>query len=125
MSRLVVVAVMLVLVSGVAAAGYASTAYVVVNTTYRYANGAMSAARHSPDTNQHIGCETWASTYGTDMMCRAVDAQGRIGYCFAYSPNMIEAVRGLTSSSFLAFGWDASGVCTYVQVSNLSDYISH
>lgn len=94
-----------------------------INDTYRFAVGTMSDARGSADSQQWIGCYTnaYPGSYAS-ATCYATNATGTSRSCSTSDANLIQAIRSLTSESYLYFQWksDGSGQCDYVFVENSS-----
>jgi hypothetical protein len=89
------------------------------------ASGAIAAARLTGDTVQYIGCGTLSYEVGSSIIqCYAVDAAGKGAYCQTSNPAQaaLAAVSSINESSDLYFAGDSSGHCTYLSVSDYSDY---
>jgi len=49
--------------------------------------------------------------------CFAMNPTGDEEYhCWTQEPAIIEAIQGINPDSYIYFGWDANGSCTYVVV---------
>jgi hypothetical protein len=92
---------------------------VVINTTYKFWQGGIGAARNSPDTVQELGCQVQASTT-LWMVCRARDAQNNFVSCFSTDPKFVSAAQSVNGDSHLNVMWDGTGKCTQVTVYNES-----
>ena len=115
-----ILALGLLLAAGVAQAGYRYNYNVVVSDTY--VSGPIGGARNSADTLQSIGCYSTASATHRYAVCSAQDATGRGKSCSTFDANLIQVAQSLTSDSVVAFGWDATGTCTYITAMTYSQY---
>jgi hypothetical protein len=115
-----------VAVAGAARAGWKVNETVSINTTYRYAYGALRAAHDSADFLQYIGCDvsTWTNTSGTfsQVGCYARDPAGSTAYCATSDPQFVSALGAVSGDSEVEFWWDQNGHCTSVLVHNESEY---
>jgi hypothetical protein len=107
------------------AAGATRSETVIINNTTLSAQGSQSAAYHSSDANQSIGCgEAWTNslvTPGIATTCQASDASGNTVSCTTFSTQMTAAVSTITTDSFIQFTWQVpagggSNVCTSITV---------
>jgi len=107
--------------AGRASAGARSTPEVSISTSSKWAQGALGAARNSPDSAQYIGC----SRTNSYVYCSARDVAGTWVHCDAYSAALAETVASLDSSAFVTFYWSGSstsGTCSSISVSHFSLY---
>ncbi|MFP2895983.1 hypothetical protein [Corallococcus sp. 4LFB] len=96
----------------VAYAGSKTTFNLNVNATSRYAEGSMGSARNSADAIQRIYCRTFAdATYGESMRCFATNAANVTVTCGSSSLTLVRSVQAAGDESYVAFSWDANGVC--------------
>ncbi|RKH12516.1 hypothetical protein D7V97_08205 [Corallococcus sp. CA053C] len=103
---------LVLLAAPVVYAGARSTFNVVVSTVNRTAEGSMGSARNSTDATQRIYCRTFAdNTAGETMRCFAVDTAGTYVSCYSTAPALIRSVQSAGDESYIAFTWDASGIC--------------
>ena len=110
-----------------ASAGRRDTANVTIDAANRTASGSLGSARAGSGL-QEIGCAGFLipSATGSQRMlwCYAIASNGAGASCaMAYSymgPG--EPLQGFKEDSFLRFSWDASGLCTRVDVENYSYY---
>lgn len=108
----------------VAIAGYHHISEVVVRTNQAY--GSVAAARNSSDNFQYIGCGTIVDTIwggGTYGQCTAEDRNGVRVACRTTNPEMMQAMATVGELSFISFVFNSSGTCTYVYVTNASNYL--
>lgn len=112
------------LLAGTAAwAGYKSTYYVGVDTTSREAYGSFGSARASADSVQYIGCAVQGFSNGTNyVLCQARNANNVSAYCSSSEPALVNAATALSDGSYMYLNWDANGTCTYLYVSNASQW---
>jgi hypothetical protein len=118
----------LALLVGGALAGAKYNNAVYVSQSGRYAYGAMGAARNSSDTNQLISCAIGQISSTSEVLtgwCAAQDANGTYVVC-GFTNQSVAAFQKVlatqTPDSYYSFGWDANGNCTYLYVSNESNY---
>ena len=96
---------------------------VTVNYAFQFASGTIGDARASADTNQMIGCGVTSSpTNGTGMNCWATDSAGNTATCYSYNAELVKAAQAIGNDSYIFFYFDASGFCTYLNVSGSSHY---
>jgi hypothetical protein len=112
--------------TGVAVAGQQGSWPVTINSTSRWAQGALPTARNSSDPNQTIQCNSRASGSGTSASywsyCVAVDSAGHSAYCYTASDAIASVVRSINANSALYFDWDTNGYCGTVIVYQTSYY---
>ena len=98
-------------------AGNVSLHEVYINPDNSGANGTLAGARYSADSTQYIGCDH----YGSQMYCFARDKSGRTLLCSSTDPRFVDAVKGMTDSSYLHFTTTSYGsACTTLAVNNSS-----
>jgi hypothetical protein len=113
-----------VAVSSVALAGLVASGTVVVNTSGKYAYGALSAARYSSDSKQYIGCFSSSTGGSTTAVCQAQDANSNYLSCQTTNSGMIQQIATLGVASEIQFGADSSGNCSYIDTWTYS-YLIH
>jgi hypothetical protein len=123
-AALTTLAIGMVMVTHLATAGQRLVYPVGINDTYRFAVGTMSDARGSADSQQWIGCSTnaYPSSTTAGAFCYAVNSSGMQRSCTTYDANLVQAIRTITSESYIYFVWksDGSGQCDYVFIENSS-----
>ena len=103
------------LAGGAALAGRNETWNVYVDTTGRYVSGSLGTARPAADHQQMMECWTYStSTSAPYASCYAVDATGKVGNCYSFNASLIDAVNGLPTDAYVAYGYDANGQCTSI-----------
>jgi hypothetical protein len=111
---------------GVAVAGRKWGGEVNINNGAAFAQGTMGSARNSRDSTQQIGCFIQGNVRYTPYTlgsCSAYDANGDAASCvFVDRPVLQQAVASISDDSFLVFGWDNGGQCTFITVVNDSAY---
>lgn len=105
-----------------ALAGLKINSTVTVNTTSRYATGALGSARNSADSVQYIGCSVTDSAGSAFVSCSARNSAGRFASCTSSDVGKVSAASSINSDSYIYFRYDSSGVCTYLSVSTFSYY---
>lgn len=111
------------LASTAAWAGFKSTYYADVDTTGRYAYGSYGSARGSADSLQYIGCSVQGFSSGSSrVICEAQNASGVSAFCSSTVPALVTAATSQSGDSYIFFTWDENGDCTYLYVSNTSNY---
>ena len=84
------------------------------------AEGTLTGARYSADNQQYIGCESVRDTF-MGIYCSAGNLLGQYVYCSSNNPRFMDAVKGMTDSSFVSFTSDpVTRSCTYLEVGNAS-----
>lgn len=103
-----------------ARAGIKYTYTVYINSTARYAYGALGTVRNTTDNRQVLACETYYYADGTPtyMYCYAGDAGQGSAYCSTDNPVLVTAAGALQGDSFLRFEWDTYFRCTKLVVIN-------
>src|SRR5689334_6861185 len=66
-------------------------------------HGVFGPARNSPGSTQSIVCVRYGDTTGENILCSATDANGAQLSCLTNASNVVDAAKGLSSNSFLAF----------------------
>jgi hypothetical protein len=126
MQRGVLAATLVAAISGVAVAGAKWGSSVTIDLTNSYASGTLGKSRNSVDTQQYIGCYTYALTDWRVGVCVAVNAKGQAASCqvnSAVSDSLLfDQIVALNGDSHLYFAWDKSGYCTAIQSENFSMY---
>lgn len=99
-----------------------------------YANGDLVSARNSDNEFEFIGCRinTYEDGLGgtfTNGLCQ-VGLEETVSYrCFTTNPVLLEAINGLSDSSWVGFRWvdDGTGnlTCTGVSKSTQSFYLQN
>lgn len=112
----------LAITGAIAWAGNRVTTPVLVDVTNRYAWGVLGDARNSQDSFQDIGCNSIASATVSGITCSARDSSGTYVSCNSTDVRLLDESRALSGDVNIAFGWDASGNCTYLQIATYSDY---
>ena len=118
--------------SSVALAGYAQS-YPVSTDAYSggggYASGSVSSARSSADSQQFIGCETFAypgvapATAEVGAYCAAIGPSGSSQpdvSCSTSDPSLVATAGRINEMSYVAFGFNATGDCTSIYITNSS-----
>lgn len=119
--RTALIAFALAAIAGSASAGPNYGAYdITVNSSNAY--GGITMARKIADTTQYLYCST--SKYAGTTVSGSCYARSKTtsGYCTTQYPDMLATIRSINPSSYISFGWDASGVCNYISVANGSAY---
>lgn len=106
-----------VLAVPLAYAGSKSSFQVWVDPVGRSAYGSFGSARNSADAVQNIYCRTNASSTGTESVrCYATNSAGTTVTCFSTSATLVRSAQALVADSYVALTWDASGLCTSIDV---------
>jgi hypothetical protein len=94
-----------------------------VDPVARYANGAFSELRDTPDMYSRAECGNSAQI----GMCAFVDSTGNYHACYTTNPDNIEVIRSMSSDTFFNVAWSAAGQCDYVlaYTSSVSNPRSH
>ena len=88
-----------------------------------YVGGTMVGARYSPDNQSYIGCSIYASASSRSITCSARDGVGKTAVCMSTDPGYVEAIQGMSDSSYIVFKVDlASSLCKKLHI---ADYSSH
>jgi hypothetical protein len=108
------------IVTGQAQAGYNGNFPVVINddATYKQAFGTLVGTRNTPDNDQYLGC----TINGDSLTCYARNSAGLYRSCSSANPIHVANARSISSEGYLWFGWNSSGLCTFVTVSLGSQY---
>ena len=86
-----------------------------------YARGDMGTA-HNATNGQYIGCWVENDTSSSLLYCEAFDGTAGLTFCFSTNTGLIDTASGMADSSDIEFGWDDSHVCSFLMVSNFSQY---
>jgi hypothetical protein len=98
-----------------ARAGRKSNITVTIDTTSRYAYGALGAARNSSNTVEEIGCYTFGySDNSSFASCYATNASNQSVSCTSTSPAIVAAAQSVNGDSHVYFAYDQGGACTFV-----------
>jgi hypothetical protein len=117
-----ILAVTLLLI-GTAQAGLKSSYSTTVDTASRTAYGDAATARSAPNPSSYIGCSIQGFSSGSgQVICQATDATGVSAYCYSNNPTLIQAAASGGSNSYYYFQWDTSSQCTYLYVTNASNF---
>ncbi|GEN06634.1 hypothetical protein MFU01_16710 [Myxococcus fulvus] len=111
-----IVALGVLLLSGLATAGSKIDYNVDISISSRAASATMGGARNSPDSNQILSCQIDATVSGISGSCYAVNAQGVSVECRTTNQYLLEAIKSINDSSLVAFVWNESGACTQIIV---------
>lgn len=89
------------------------------------ANGSVSTAYNSADTQQMIGCSVSASAGGApNAICEAVTAGGLYARCSSSDPAIVQAAAAVGGESVISFHYSATAPspapCIDLTVSNYS-----
>jgi len=99
--------------------------YVLSGSSGGYATGSVEDAWGTIDRVQYITCSSSSST-GTDLLiCSARNSVGTATFCYYLNPPTTarEAVAGINGASFIYFTSNSSGQCTWLFVTNGSQYM--
>lgn len=101
-------------------AGYNGNFPVVINddATYKQAFGTLVGTRNTPDNDQYLGC----TINGDSLTCYARNAAGLSRSCSSANPVHVANARSISTEGYLWFGWNSSGICTFVTISLGSQY---
>jgi hypothetical protein len=85
--------------------------------TFNYFQGSLAGARFSRDSNQNLGCFTYASPGKTQgAICYAKDANGIEVSCGTTDWNLVEVAGRANASSELIVQFDQNATCNYISV---------
>jgi hypothetical protein len=107
-------AALLMGVSVAAFAGFHQGQQVVIIDASSFANGDLGYVHNTPDTIQYIGC----TSSGGSAWCFARNLAGLSRSCSTSNATLLSAIHSLNGDSYLIFGWNASGQCTFINVEN-------
>lgn len=118
-------------VSTIAVAGSTENKEVVINFDQAgneiSASGVLSAARHSVDDTQFIGCKLHDDQLGSWAQCIAHDATGNSVWCETTDPAKLQTIAALKADSQLFFAWvvdpEEGPICTDISVNTSSIYL--
>jgi hypothetical protein len=118
--------------SSPADAGLLQSWPVSIDQANRVAQGSLGSARNTTDSIQYIGC--WNTVQGYNDVpppagdivksggCYAVDSANRSATCVLPAGGLAPMTPPMTPESFIVFTWDASGICTGIQIWAYSSY---
>jgi hypothetical protein len=114
------IGVALVGISSLSIAGQRLVYPVSINDTYSFAVGTVSDARGSADNAQYIHCynNAGAGWSGPSGGCTAANAAGVTRTCYTSSPVLVDAIRSISSETYIYFTWAADGSCSYLFIEN-------
>jgi hypothetical protein len=93
-----------------------ASAGVTIDTVARTANGSISATRNTPDNSQQLVCWLDGTNAGITGNCHARNLAGTMRACSTTNANLIQVIASANGDSAISFAWDASNVCTAIQV---------
>ena len=113
------------LLAGVAHAGFKSSVAVYVDHTFGFAHGMTGTARNRSGTVEYIECVTNAQAEYGAIQCFATDANGASAACWAVESTAVGQQLGelplIADGAFISFMWDAEGRCTSISITVSSD----
>lgn len=118
----IMVGIGVLMFGGTAVAGEKLVKEVTINQVSRWAFGSLGGVRNSYDTTQVLACEISARGDSINGLCTATDANGATAFCTTTKPNMLEAIKSISDTSYVLFEWDAMLNCTAISVRNGSSY---
>lgn len=95
-------------------AGFHQGQQVVIIDASSFANGDLGYVHNTPDSFQYIGC----TSSGASASCFARNLAGLQRSCSTSNATMLASLHALNGDSYLIFGWNASGQCTFISVHN-------
>ncbi|RBP53544.1 hypothetical protein [Arenicella xantha] len=109
-------------------AGKYQPAELIIDFENSRAGGDMYTVRFSSDEESFIGCGVRFSLVGDEVFeygfCQAKNSDTKESvFCSTERPEMVEAISSIAQLSFITFGWDKSGECTWIGNSTQSFYI--
>ena len=118
----------LTLIAGVAFAGQVQPAVVFIDEANMFAQGDMWTARTAKNDVEFIGCGIRVVDDGVSLpfsfgFCQAQDSAEVLILCTTLSADLVEAIKGISDTSFLTFSWNASFECTRIGASTQSFYL--
>ncbi len=86
--------------------------------------GSPTGARYSLDSKQYLNCSAYsfAGAGGQSVFCEAADRSDRRFLCISTDSRFVDAVKGMTPSSYLYITRNGS-TCTNLEIDNASDYL--
>lgn len=94
------------------------------------AAGLMSTARRSLNSQELIGCsiQRYIYNFSPDTVsaygwCQARTASGTSAFCSTDKAEMLDAIQGISTYSYINFAWKADGTCNKIVITNQSAYI--
>lgn len=126
--KAILLAVVFVLVSLPAQAGFVSQYTVVVQQNgdgSGFFDGVMSNTRFTDDSLALIGCRLSASSgdSGPLVLCQATDSDGVGALCFTTDSAIVDSIKAIAAYSYMQVHFDSFGQCTTVLVATRSQYI--
>ena len=120
-NKLVIVAI-LALSGASAIAGYKTNP--PIQTAPTAAFGPMGTARNSADSTQYMGCELYATSTYSLVICSARDAAGTAYVCSTQNEEMKKAVMAMTDNAHIVFNFALSdpSQCTSISVKTSSRF---
>jgi len=109
-----------------ASAGLKETHQVLINTTARYAQGAVGSARNSTSNLEYIYCRVWTTeSWPDEVACYARQSGSNPpqASCVVLSDKFGETAKSINGDSFLRFVWDDSGECKELTLHQGSQYV--
>jgi hypothetical protein len=107
-------------------AGAATRNEVYISPSRTSAQGSLTGARYSADSQQYIGCNALSpsSSHLYQLVgCSARDKRGRSLICFSTDARIADAVKAMTDSSHIYIRGTNNGACSDLEVSNESTYL--
>ena len=118
----------LILLAGVAFGGFSFPGPVEVDLDNRQAHGSQLGATVSNNDIELIGCGIRAFDDGVNPpfsfgFCQANNSEDVFVVCFTESAELLDAIKGTSAYSFIAFRWDENFDCVRVAFSTQSFYL--
>ncbi len=108
---------------GTARAGWKYTGNtLVINASAREAFGAMGDIRSSADGGESLQCTLNSTTTALSMQCQGVDISGNTFSCVSSEAPLVSALQSLRNDDYVQVGWNASGYCTYLNLTSGTEY---
>jgi hypothetical protein len=123
LSRIVLSAGAVAVLSTPASAGYKSKWPVSINFGTSTVTGSLATARAAKGNSDMIGCEVRAQVINGGqyaVSCRATDSAGASVACWSTNPIFVSVLGGMNGDAILQFTWDSSGQCADLSVTNIS-----
>jgi hypothetical protein len=89
---------------------------VTIDDVARTANGTISSTRNTADNTQQLTCWLDATTSAITGNCHARNLSGLMRSCSTTNANLIQAIGSVNGDSYVSFAWNASNICTAIQV---------
>ena len=117
----------ILLASASAFAGFKNNHYVTITTsgTHSSVYGSMGTARNSADSLQYIGCEYYATTGHSQILCSSRTASNQLLYCSSMNPHIMGGVHALVDGALVQFSTDtaiSTWECQSINISGASRY---